>query len=120
MTDNIEGVATFALGGVQRRVKVTLALAPAIEEATGRGAVRLMRDAASGDMRITDACEILRAAMVSAGVKYTREDVLALMEHEGAAKALGAATNVLAQLFRVPESAPRGKGKPAKSETATP
>lgn len=84
MSDDVTGIVRFKLGGVEHSAKLTLRDMPEVEAACNRGVLELIVDAAHGRVRLTDVCEVLRTGLARQGQAYTRDELLGLMEYEGA------------------------------------
>ena len=107
------GTLKVTIGGVSRSMRVEIAVAPEIEEATGRGVVALTRDILTQSARFVDVVEIIRVVLKRNGITYTSAEMLAAVEKEGILASMHTAGRILNELFRTPEGTARSGKAPA-------
>lgn len=115
----MRGLVKFTLGGIERETRVTLGLAPDIEEATNKGLLTIADEVWKFTARLTDIAQIIRLALAQTGVKYSRAEVIDLIAFEGVAYHVETAARLLSALLEKPEGAKDGKkGKAPKANGA--
>lgn len=92
---------------------VPLGVAEAIEAATDKGVMRLMREILNRDAKVTDVVTVIGTAMneASKSRKYSREEIADMIGADGMLNGYVAAGKILGALFEAPEDAKSAKGK---------
>ncbi len=109
----MRGIAKFKLGGAEHSLPVPLEAAEAIETATDKGIMRLMREVLARDAMLKDVVTILMVAFNTSSKtrEYTRTDIGDMIRQSGMFNGYLAAGKVLGALFEAPEEAKSTKGK---------
>lgn len=114
----------FTFGGVKRELRIELAVAPKLEDATGLGYLELTQALVERKAKITQVVEVLRVCFEANGTRYTHDEVLAQIQHDeaGIINAYAVAAILAMELCKRPETSTKGKSpkKANGSQAASP
>lgn len=108
----MRGIAKFKLGGTEHNIPVPLSVAEAIEAATEKGVMRLMREVLAKDALLKDVVTIIAVALnANSKREHTRDEIADMIQKSGMISGYIAAGAIVGSLFQAPEEAKSTKGK---------
>lgn len=111
----MRGEVSFLLGGVERRVKMALGMAPDVEDAIGLGILDFVHDVFSFKAKLAHVAAFYRVVLAEHGISYTTREIIDLMVHEDLVEHYKTAARLLDAMLAKPEGVPAGKGGKAKA-----
>lgn len=103
----------FTFGGIKRDLRIELALAPKLEDATGLGYLELTQKLVERTARLAHVVVVLRMAFEANGTHFTEDEIYEQIKLSGVIDAYTVAGLLVMELCKRPETPTKGKAPKA-------